>query len=217
MNQHDTTAAPRSTAPAAPPGDAAGSPGPGLGDPRPLLRQALRTAGEVIAGVGAQQLGDPTPCPDYDVRQLVRHMFGVIRRTAAVGRGEDAVAVAPVQDVDDETFASAWADAVADAEAAWSDPAVLGEIRVLPFATVPGAVAAVLFTSELTVHTWDLATATGQAPEWDPAVVAASLESSKRGIPAEARGGPVPFGPVVEVAEDAPVIDQLIGWVGRRP
>jgi hypothetical protein len=27
----------------------------------------------------------------------------------------------------------------------------------------------------------------------------------------------VPFGPVVEVHEDAPDIDKLVGWYGRRP
>jgi uncharacterized protein (TIGR03086 family) len=214
MNQHDT---PTPTLTTVAPGADAGASGSDLGDPRPLLHRAATTAGEVIAGVRAAQHGDPTPCPDYDVRGLVQHLFGVIRRTAAIGRGEDAAAVAPVQDVASEVFAATWAEAITDVEDAWSDPAVLGEVRVLPFAAVPGAVAAILYTGELTVHTWDLATATGQTPNWDPAVVAASLEGSRRGIPAEPRGGPVPFGSVVEVPGDAPPIDQLIGWVGRRP
>ena len=32
-------------------------------------------------------------------------------------------------------------------------------------------------------------------------------------VPAEPRGGHVPFGPVVEVAPDAPAIDRLVGWM----
>jgi hypothetical protein len=36
-------------------------------------------------------------------------------------------------------------------------------------------------------------------------------------IPAERRGGPVPFGQVVEIAADAPAYDRLAGWQGRKP
>ncbi|MDY7105691.1 MAG: TIGR03086 family metal-binding protein [Actinomycetota bacterium] len=188
------------------------------GDPRPLLMAAVALAGDTIADVRPDQFDAPTPCDDYDVRQLTRHLFGVVRRIAAAGRREDVVAVDPVpDDVPFDALAEAWAAEVAELEAAWTDPSVLGEMLTLPFATVPGAVAVVAYTSEVTVHTWDLATATGQRPDWDPAVIALSLEGSKRAIPAEPRGGPVPFGPVVAVPDDAPAIDRLVGWVGRTP
>jgi uncharacterized protein YbjT (DUF2867 family) len=37
-------------------------------------------------------------------------------------------------------------------------------------------------------------------------------------LPADRRGGPVPFGPVVTgVPDDAPGIDRLVAWYGRRP
>ena len=36
-------------------------------------------------------------------------------------------------------------------------------------------------------------------------------------VPAEQRGGHIPFGPVVPVAADALPYDQLAGWQGRRP
>jgi hypothetical protein len=48
-------------------------------------------------------------------------------------------------------------------------------------------------------------------------MLAAPLAHMHRAVPAEPRGGQVPFGPVVEVHEDAPDIDKLVGWYGRRP
>ncbi|HEY3559288.1 MAG TPA: hypothetical protein VGL05_17575 [Kribbella sp.] len=39
----------------------------------------------------------------------------------------------------------------------------------------------------------------------------------QRFVPAEQRGGHVPFGPVVPVADDASPYDRLAAWQGRQP
>jgi uncharacterized protein (TIGR03086 family) len=70
--------------------------------------------------------------------------------------------------------------------------------------------------TELTIHTWDLATATGQRPQWDAAVVASCVAGMRR-LPAEPRGGLMPFAPVVPTGPDAPDIDKLVAWYGRKP
>jgi hypothetical protein len=41
-----------------------------------LLESVPAKSGSLIAVVGADQWGRPTPCPDYDVRGLVDHMVG---------------------------------------------------------------------------------------------------------------------------------------------
>jgi len=102
-------------------------------------------------------------------------------------------------------------------QAAFTDPAVLGRPLVFHFATMPGAVAMAVYLSEVSVHTWDLARATGQDPVFDDASVELALATMRVGMPAERRGGEIPFGPVVPVADDAPAIHRLVGWVGRRP
>lgn len=67
------------------------------------------------------------------------------------------------------------------------------------------------------MHGWDLATATGQTAELNPDLGGVALDSARRFVPAEPRGGHVPFGPVVPVPDDADVYTRLAGWLGRRP
>jgi uncharacterized protein (TIGR03086 family) len=207
-NIADNTEAPTAT-PAVPvPGD----------DPRPGFARAVALAGRTLAGVRPDEFDEPTPCTEFTVRQLSNHLVSVLRRVAVVGRGDDPFSVPSVaDDVADGDWSTAWDDAARDVEAVWSEPAILNRPLRLPFATLPGAIALVLYTSEVTVHTWDLATATGQRPSWDTAVLAASLGAMRRAVPAEPRGAQVPFAAVVDVPEDAPDIEQLVAWYGRQP
>jgi uncharacterized protein (TIGR03086 family) len=187
-------------------------------DPRPAFAAAAATAGAVAAAVRPDQLRGPTPCPEYDVRALLGHLVAVLRRVAAVGRGEHPFSVPQVvPDVPDHGWGAAARAAADDALAAWADPALLGRQLTLPFGTFPGAAALATYTGEVTTHTWDVAAATGQAPDWDPAVVALALTATRRALPAGNRGPGVPFGPVVPVPDDAPLIDRLVAWQGRTP
>ena len=98
-----------------------------------------------------------------------------------------------------------------------ADDDLLDRDVTLPFGTHRGSAALTAYTAELTTHTWDLARATGQAPEWDERVLAVALPATHQILPADVRGGPVPFGPVVPVPDDAPLVDRLVAWQGRDP
>lgn len=52
------------------------------------LAQALDATGQLAAAVRDEQWLDPTPCPDWTVRDLVRHIIGGNRMFAAILRGE---------------------------------------------------------------------------------------------------------------------------------
>lgn len=135
-----------------------------------------------------------------------------------IGRGDDPFGVPSfADDLPDGAWAAAWEPAAAEAAAVWADDGILGRELRLPVGPKPGAVGALIYTNELTVHTWDLARATGQRPAWDPALVERVLEVVRRSLPAGVRGGRVPFGEVVEVQAEAPAIDRLVAWAGRRP
>jgi uncharacterized protein (TIGR03086 family) len=189
-----------------------------LTDPRPAFAAATATAVATVAGVRPGQLAGPTPCTEYDVRALLGHLVSVLRRVAAVGRGEPPFSVPQVTtDVPDDGWGLAARAAADEALAVWADDAVLDRELVLPFGRHRAAVAMATYTGELTTHTWDVAAATGQQPAWNPAVLAVALAATRRMLPPEGRGEHIPFGPVVPVPDDAPLVEQVVAWQGRDP
>ena len=57
-------------------------------DPVVLFERATGRAAAVMARVGAVRLGDPTPCAEWTVQQLIDHMVGstdyLLRRPSPV-------------------------------------------------------------------------------------------------------------------------------------
>jgi uncharacterized protein (TIGR03086 family) len=187
-------------------------------DPRPGFFAAARTACDTVAGVSPAQLADPTPCSEYDVRALLGHLVAVFHRVTSVASGAPAIGSAPlVTDVPDGGWGSAARAALHDVEAAWSDPAVLGQEMQLPFGRLPGAAALSMYTGEISTHTWDLAVATGQSPAWNEQVLTDALTAVRTKLSAAERPAGVPFADAVAVPDDAPLIHQLVAWQGRDP
>lgn len=186
-------------------------------DPRGPVATAASTARIVVAGITPEQLDRPTPCTEYSVGDLLGHTLGVFRRLAAAGRGEDPMAVdtePPYEPVAD--WNAVYADAARELEAAWADPASLERVIEMPWATLPAPALLAVYTNELTVHTWDLAHATGQRPEWDEPTLQVAFAAMQVGLPADDREL-APFADVVPTPADAPLIDRLVAWNGRRP
>jgi uncharacterized protein (TIGR03086 family) len=173
-------------------------------DPRTVYAKARAQTAELVAGVKADQLDDPTPCPGYTVRGLLSHLVGGMNRAAHVGEGGNALDV-PAR--------------VADGphDGAWADDAKLDELRQVPWGTVPGRGVVAGYVQEVLTHGWDLATATGQPTEGDPELAEYALASARRFLPAEPRGGPIPFEAVVAVPDEAGPYARLAGWLGRQP
>jgi uncharacterized protein (TIGR03086 family) len=208
---------------------------PSGADPRPTFECAVALATTVIDAVSPEQLAEPTPCADFDVQALLAHLVTVLRRVAAIGRGDDPFGRDVVVSVADiaQGCTQAWRAAVSDAADAWTDDAALARVVRLPWAEDTGAGTLVGYVSEVTVHTWDLATATGQRPDWDPGVLLRSLDWIRGVLPADGRAALVaeakanmpperrdvadPFADAVPVPEDAPLIDRLVAWTGRQP
>ncbi len=186
-------------------------------DPRPLLLNAVDQVVGLVRAVRPAQLDGPTPCPEFDVRALCGHLLSVLRRVTAVGRAEDPLVIPSVAVVPDGELSGAVAAQAEELAAAWSDDAVLDRVVALPFGTMPGRAAAVAYTQELTTHAWDLARAVGATAALRPDLAVAILPLARQFVPAEVRGGPVPFGPVVPVDPDAEPYAQLAAWLGRDP
>jgi len=190
-----------------------------LPDPRPIFAKAVALCREIVAGVRPEQLTNPTPCTEFDVRTLGHHILAVLRRVAIIGSGGDPASTPSfAEGVADDEWVEVFDPLAAQLEAVWSDDAVLTNIVTVPWAQLPGAVALLIYINEISVHTWDLAIATDQQPAWEETVLATAYAAIRRGLPAEGREDPeLPFDAVVDVAADAPLIHQLVTWNGRDP
>jgi uncharacterized protein (TIGR03086 family) len=190
-----------------------------LPDPRPIFATAVALCREVVAGVRPEQLDQATPCDALNVRTLGHHVLAVLERLAIVGAGGDP-SESPdyAKGVADDEWVAVFDRFAAQIDAVWSDDAVLTNILTVPWAKLPGAVALLIYINEISVHTWDLATATGQVPAWDEGVLTTAYAAIQRGLPAEGRdNAELPFEEVVDVADDAPLIERLVAWNGRDP
>lgn len=201
-------------------------------DPRSVFAKSVSTADIAIAAVRPDQMTNPTPCGDYDVRALLGHLLFVLDRVARVGRNENPFAGPDTVDpLPDDAWLAAWTERARVARDAWTDDAALVRPTPLPWAPESGAQALGTYIAEVTVHTWDLATAIGHTPDWDHHVLAAGLKAMRGALPAvgrkemfaairaqmglsEAQMGD-PYGPAVAVDGDAPLIDQLVAYNGR--
>jgi uncharacterized protein (TIGR03086 family) len=174
-----------------------------------LEQSFLHTQG-VIAGVDAAQYGNPTPCDEWTVRELLEHTIGVVAGLAAAASGS-----APTDFELGSDPAAQFATASAAALAAWRAPGVFDRVVDGGAGPMPGRVLASINLLDTTTHAWDLATATGQPAKLPDDIASAALAASHTVISPETRPGR--FGPAVEVAAGADPTDQLVAFLGRRP
>lgn len=184
-------------------------------DPRKPLAAALDQAGSLIAAVQPDQAHLPTPCDEYDVSQLIGHLQAVVRRIGVVLDGKPFWSVP--REIESTDWIEDWKAGRAATEAVLADDAILTREVSVPWGTVPGASAAASYIGELSVHSWDLATAIGRLDLLDDSLATAALPAYMDKVPAEPRGPEIPFGPVVEVGEDATPYERLVAWTGRDP
>jgi len=186
-------------------------------DPRPLYRRALTWVESLLAGVSPDQWGQPTGCPDFDVRALAGHLVATVERARVIGEGGTPFSVPHViTGIVDDGWADAYAAAGRTVWTVWDDDDSLTAMVQAPWGTIPGSAALWGYLNETLVHGWDLAAATGQDAEADPEVAGPALAVAPQIIPAEPRGGQMPFAPVVEPADGAGPTERLANWNGRR-
>lgn len=184
-------------------------------DPRPLLTRALDQTGQLIAGTDPAQGSLPTPCADFDVAALIGHLLGVVRRIGVVLDGRPFYE-APSH-VDSTNWTADWGTGRAATDRIVADDSALTRMVTVPWGEVSGAGAIGSYVGELTVHGWDLASATSRTDQLDAALATAVLPAYQQMVPAEPRGDQIPFGPVVPITDDAAPYARLVGWTGRDP
>ena len=171
----------------------------------------------LVRGVGDDQLDGPTPNTGRSVGDLLDHIGGLALAFTAAARKEEPLGGGnPTADAD--ALPDDWRseipdrlDALADA---WRDPAAYeGSTQAGPI-EMPAGAAALVALDEVTIHAWDLAVATGQRYDADPAAVDACAGFVAT-FDAPRDGGL--FGPEVAVPDSASAFHRLLGATGRDP
>jgi uncharacterized protein (TIGR03086 family) len=131
-------------------------------DPLVAHQRAQDTFAHVLVNVTSDQLSSPTPCPEWDVKALIDHVIAGNQRVVERAGGH----VAPLpEDVGGAHRASAKV-----AQETFAAPQALLRSYRLPIGELPGTAFIELRTSDLLTHAWDLAIATGQPTDLDPAL-----------------------------------------------
>ena len=169
---------------------------------------------QLITGVRPDQWTAPTPCTEWNVRSLVNHVVRGNRLFATALRGEPSPPAEPSDVLGDDPVA-AFRLASAEMLEALRQPGAMQRTVTVPFGTVPVGLAVHLRNTELLVHGWDLARATGQPTRFPEEVAEQEIQFS-RGALGQIPPGRTPFGAPQPVADDAPAIDRLAALLGRQ-
>jgi uncharacterized protein (TIGR03086 family) len=176
-----------------------------------------RTA-HVLANITDEQLSAPTPCEKLSLRDLVAHVGGLAPAFTAAARKDfgELTDTPPVEGAPlDKDWRTAYPARLAELAAAWGESAAWEGMTRAGGVDFPGEVGGIVALTEVVIHGWDMAAATGQDYEIDAATAAAVLPH----VEAIAAEGPTEglFGPAVPVADDAPALERIIALSGRDP
>jgi uncharacterized protein (TIGR03086 family) len=154
----------------------------------------------------------PAPVAGWTARDVVRHLVEWL--PALLASGSDArLPTGP--GVDDPV--AAWQTHCEGVQALLDDPETQGRLLVNPhIGEVPLDQAIDRFyTSDVFMHTWDLARATGQDDRLDPgfcAMLLAGMQSMEDVLRSSGQ-----YGPAVPTPDDADAQTRLVGFIGRDP
>lgn len=183
------------------------------------LKPAARRMIEVLDGIAGDQLTSPTPCTEYTVGDLIDHVDQVAHGFAGfagedLGERDDAGAEPTAANLGD-----GWRNKLAKhlrvLGEAWEDPAAWLGTSNGAGVDLPNEVWGKIALTELVVHGWDLAKATGQPFDLPEETLRACFEHVAEFVP----DAPVEglWGAAVEVPADAPLLDRIVAITGRTP
>ncbi len=188
-------------------------------DIRDLDRRAGAVLGEVVMQVRPEHLWFPTPCPDWTVRGLLRHIVSENEGFAAAALNGSA----PVQTWNGgrlgDNPAGAYRRSNVGVADAFADGGALDRLmEVREFGSFPRRIALTFHHLNCVIHAWDLARAIDVSYEPPPDLVEQALALARK-IPDTdtARGPGAAFERSVKVPGDASEFDQLLGLLGRNP
>jgi uncharacterized protein (TIGR03086 family) len=177
-------------------------------DPLVAHQRAQATFAGVLVNVTPDQLSLPTPCDEWDVKALIEHVIAGNQRVVVRAGGQ----VAPLP----EDLGAAHRSSAEAAQDIFAGPEALARTYELPIGDISGVAFIELRTSDLLIHAWDLAIATGQPTDLDPELAGYVLGFMKQMMSRPGlRGMGRPYGEEQPCGDERPVADRVAAYLGR--
>ncbi|MBA3780584.1 TIGR03086 family metal-binding protein [Nocardioides sp. InS609-2] len=173
----------------------------------------------VAAAVTDEQLGAPTPTGST-VAALLQHLMGLsvaFRDAAAKIDGPTtSTPPGPVTDPLPDDWRAQVEQLLGELSTAWQDAGAWEGMTKAGGVDLPGEIGGLVALDEVLLHGWDIAVATGQSYEPSDSECEAVLPIVTP-EDADGAGRDGLFGRVVDVPDDAPAFDRVLGLAGRDP
>lgn len=158
----------------------------------------------------------PTPCADWDVRQLLTHIVSENLWVTPLVEGKTIEEVGDAFDGDvlgDDPL-GAFVDSMGKADAAFGAPGAMEAPIAVSYGPISGHAYAEHRFLDVLVHGWDLAKATGHDTGMDPELVEACwrIAERERAMFTESAA----FARPLDVADDVPLQTRLLALLGRE-
>ena len=180
------------------------------------LSPACRRTAEVLMNVSDDLLDAATPCEDMPLRELVAHVGDLARAFTAAARKDlgQWTDTPPQPGPPDHDWRRAYPRYLTELAQTWRDDDAWTGMTRAGGVDLPGEVAGLVALTEVVIHGWDVAAASGQVYDCDAATAQVCLEYLGQFDPA---GTEDMFGPAVPVPDDAPAIERIVALSGRDP
>lgn len=168
---------------------------------------------ERVVGAKPESWDEPAPVDGWVARDVVRHLVEWFPSFLEAGSGIKL----PVGPSADDDPVAAWQVHADGVQAVLDDPAYADAQFSHPRAGDAPLGEAIdrFYTSDVFMHTWDLARATGQDEALDEAKCAELLEGMQPLDEILRQSGQ--YGPKVDVPDDADVQIRMLAFIGRDP
>ncbi|OSC41524.1 TIGR03086 family metal-binding protein [Mycobacterium decipiens] len=170
---------------------------------------ALGVLQQVLHTIAGDEKFTPTPCSEYNVKELTEHLLhsimvlgGMVGAEFAIGEDTDSV----------EGLVIGVARPALDA---WRRHGLEGDVPLGP-GSMTAQVAVSVLSIEFLVHAWDFAAAVGCDVEVPDSLSDYVLGLARKIIKPDERSA-AGFNDPVDVPADASALDRLIAFTGRNP
>lgn len=185
------------------------------------MKAVCDSTDRVVAAITPDQYDLPTPCVDWNVKQVANHLIATLHLGQALLSDESPTVQSgpgqvPAEDLVGSDLIGAYRNGVEVLVAATTSDAI-SRMHVTPLGEMPGAGLAGFTALDVFVHGWDLAKATSQPTTLDGDLAELMLGFAQQAINDETGTRAPLIGPEIAIATTADPTTRLIAYLGRQP